>query len=311
MGPLYSERMTGMDLNLIRTFLSIYEHRSLTRAAQELSITQPSVSYALGRLRKQLSDQLFIRNADGMVPTRRASELFQIFKTAVRNIDASVEAGRSFDPSATQQQFRLCLSDLGELAFLSPILQKFGQEAPNATLEVVPMQIGEVSQWLMQGDIDAAVASVDIEGAEHCEVLYEDRYVCVLANSYDGSAGTLDREEFSSLRHMAIDPSSGHYQADALLESMGVKRRIGLRLHHFSVLPHLIANSDYAAIVPLRVAEMFTAQWPVTIRELPFGMPTFDVSLYWNGTEPRSPARSWFQQTIADALRRPLRDARP
>ncbi|XTR50877.1 LysR family transcriptional regulator [Pseudarthrobacter sp. So.54] len=38
----------SLDLNLIRTFLSIYDHRSVTRAAQELSLTQPTVSHALG-----------------------------------------------------------------------------------------------------------------------------------------------------------------------------------------------------------------------------------------------------------------------
>jgi DNA-binding transcriptional LysR family regulator len=298
--------MAGMDLHLIRTFLSIYESGSLTRAAEELSVTQPSVSYALARLRKQLADQLFIRNAEGMIPTRRATELFTTFKTAVNAIDASVEAGRTFDPAVTRQQFRLCLTDLGELAFLSPILQAFGSQAPDATLEIVPMQIDAVSQWLIQGEIDAAVASVPIEGAEHHEVLYEERYVCVLPETYSGSPSQLSAEEFAFLRHVAIDPSAGHSQADRLLESMGIQRRIGLRLHHFSVLPYVIASSDYAAIVPLRVAELFAAQWPVTLRELPFTIPSFNVSLYWNGTPPTSPAQKWFHQTVAAALKQPL-----
>lgn len=298
--------MANVDLHLLRTFLTIYETRSLTRAAAVLSVTQPSVSYALARLRKQLADPLFIRDPDGMAPTRRAAELFKTFKSAVGAIDASVEAGRNFDPALTKQQFRLCLSDLGELAFLPPILRAFGTEAPHATLEIVPMQIDSVSRWLLHGDIDAAVASVPIEGAEHNEVLYEERYVCVLPESFTGSPHTLTQDEFASLRHVAIDPSSGHRQADELLESMGVERRIGLHMHHFSVLPHVIAGNDYAAIVPLRVAELFTAQWPVTLRELPFDMPSFNVSLYWNGTLPMPPARTWFHQTITDSLKRPL-----
>lgn len=105
--------MAGMDLHLIRTFRSIYESGSLTRAAEELSVTQPSVSYALARLRKQLADQLFIRNAEGMILTHRATELFITFKTAVNAIDASVEAGKTFDPAVARQQFRFCLTDLG------------------------------------------------------------------------------------------------------------------------------------------------------------------------------------------------------
>lgn len=133
------------------------------------------------------------------------------------------------------------------------------------------MQIDLVSQWLITGEIDAAVASIPIEGAEHHEVFYEERYVCLLPKTYSGSPTKLSAEEFASLRHVAIDPSAGHPQADRLLESMAIQRRMGLRrLHHFSILPCVIASSDYAAIVPLRVAELFAAQWPVTLRELPF-----------------------------------------
>lgn len=292
-----------MDLSLLRTFTAIYETGSLTRAALTLSVTQPSVSYGLGRLRKQLGDPLFIRTADGMIPTRRATELFETIKPAVAAIDATVEAGRTFDPASARQQFRLCLSDLGELAFLPPILHAFGNEAPHATLEVIPMQIDSVSRWLLRGEIDAAVASVPIEGADHHEILYQERYVCVLPENYPGSPEQLALDEFAALRHVAIDQSSGHSQADRLLESMGVERRVVLRLHHFSVLPQIVASNDYAAIVPFRVAELFTAQQPVTFRELPFNIPTFNVSLYWNGATPVSPARTWFREMIANALK--------
>ncbi|MDR6639518.1 LysR family transcriptional regulator [Paenarthrobacter nitroguajacolicus] len=295
--------MTGMDLNLLRAFMTIYETGSLTRAAATLSVTQPSVSYALGRLRKQLGDPLFIRSAEGMTPTRRATELFATIKPAIEVIDSTVETGRTFEPASTRREFRLCLSDLGELTFLPRILRAFGSAAPNATLEIIPMQIDSVSDWLMRGEIDAAVASVPIEGAEHREILYEERYVCVLPQSYTGSSATLTLKEFAALPHIAIDRSSGHYQADRLLESMQIKRRVVLRLHHFSVLPQIVAGSDYAAIVPLRVAELFATQQPVTFRELPFQMPAFNVSLYWNGAPPVSPARAWFRETIAEALK--------
>jgi hypothetical protein len=47
------------DLNLVRTFLRLYETRSVTRTAEQMSLTQPSVSHALRRLRKQFNDNLF------------------------------------------------------------------------------------------------------------------------------------------------------------------------------------------------------------------------------------------------------------
>lgn len=61
-------------MNLLRTFLEIYEAKSVTRAAQELSLTQPTVSYTLARLREQLGDPLFVRGTGGLEPTARADD---------------------------------------------------------------------------------------------------------------------------------------------------------------------------------------------------------------------------------------------
>ena len=44
--------MSHIDLNLIRTFVTLYEARSVTLAAERLFVTQPSVSYGLARLRE-------------------------------------------------------------------------------------------------------------------------------------------------------------------------------------------------------------------------------------------------------------------
>jgi len=56
----------AVDLNLLAVFDALYETRSVTRAAGRLSLTQPTVSGMLGRLRHAFSDPLFVRTAGGM-----------------------------------------------------------------------------------------------------------------------------------------------------------------------------------------------------------------------------------------------------
>lgn len=58
-----------LDLNLLRVLRTVYAKRNVTRAAEALFTTQSAVSNALRRLRERLDDPLFIRGADGMVPT--------------------------------------------------------------------------------------------------------------------------------------------------------------------------------------------------------------------------------------------------
>ncbi|WP_434620781.1 helix-turn-helix domain-containing protein [Arthrobacter sp. A5] len=65
----------GIDQNLVRTFLSIYEHRSVTRAAEDLSSTQPTVNHALGRPRPVstlLTRKLSLGSDHVFDPCRRA-----------------------------------------------------------------------------------------------------------------------------------------------------------------------------------------------------------------------------------------------
>ena len=57
------------DLNLLRVLVSLDDTRNVTRAAQQLGMSQSGLSTALNRLRLQFEDTLFVRTAGGMEPT--------------------------------------------------------------------------------------------------------------------------------------------------------------------------------------------------------------------------------------------------
>ncbi|NYI66942.1 LysR family transcriptional regulator [Spelaeicoccus albus] len=296
--------MSALELNLIRTFTAIYETGSVTEASTMLSVTQPSVSYGLARLRKQLADPLFVRSGTTMAPTDRAVELYPTLSRAVSAIDAAVGGDEQFDPATSRRMFRLCLSDLGEFSFLPAILSRLRREAPDVAIDVVPMEIDQVRGWLRHGSIDAAIASIPLPGLRQRKILTSDRYVCMVPESWAGAGShePLSVDEFQSLRHVVIDQESGHHQVDEAIEAARLERRTVLKLRHFAVLPGLMANSDIAAIVPLQVAEQFTQSWPVVIRELPIDIPTFDVSLYWNDATSESKASRWFLELLNRSL---------
>ena len=66
--------LATFDLNLLLVFEAILRERSVTRAAEHLSLSQPAMSHALNRLRWLLKDQLFVRTPAGMMPTPRAEQ---------------------------------------------------------------------------------------------------------------------------------------------------------------------------------------------------------------------------------------------
>src|SRR3954453_22924573 len=106
--------VTGFDLNLVRVFVLLYETRSVTATAEAVHVSQPTVSYSLGKLRRRFDDELFRRGRDGLVPTVVADRLYEPLRDALAGIDGAVDPARSFEPSTAQAQFTIAMSDLGE-----------------------------------------------------------------------------------------------------------------------------------------------------------------------------------------------------
>ena len=64
-------KIRNIDLNLLKVFDAVMKENNITRAAQSLSVSQPTVSNALRKLRLIYNDQLFVRHAKGVLPTSR------------------------------------------------------------------------------------------------------------------------------------------------------------------------------------------------------------------------------------------------
>lgn len=294
--------MSQLDLNLIRTFLVLYETRSVTGAAERLFVTQPSVSYALARLRDLLDDPLFVRGRDGMRPSHKAQALYPTFRQALDNIENAIENNDLYEPARSDRRFRLAMTDLGEMTLLPSILQRIHTLAPAVELEVISLEIDHVADWLATGQIDAAICSRRIPGnAVERLPLVPERYVCAIAERFAPATETLTLPQFLHCHHAVVTRISGHGMAEEVLNGMGVQRKISLEVPHFSVLPALLQQSPLLVILPLLIARNFARSTPLRIFELPFPVPSFEVALHWQQSATHSPAQRWFRQVIIDA----------
>lgn len=299
--------MSHFDLNLITTFVTLYETQSVTVTAERLFVTQPSISYSLAKLREQFDDVLFVRNSQGMRPTRLAAQLYIGFKQAIRCIDASVSEAKKFEPNHSSRQFRLALSDIGEMVLLPRLMSRLNILAPNIELEIIPLEIDQVGAWLNDGYIDAAICSRDVTGnGILSKKLVSQRYVCLLDAGHPRIQASLSMEQFLTESHILVTRTSGHGMAEDVLQKLGVKRRIKLRLPHFSVLPKLIPGTQLLVILPSQIAENFCdLSKQLKTYELPFEVPTFDVTLHWHSRSAQSTALSWFIEQVQVTLSEP------
>ena len=126
------------DLNLLRVFDEVMAERSLTRAAQNLSLTQPAVSNALRRLRDSLGDELVRRNGSSMEPTPRALALWPTVRESLRQLQGSL-APSAFAPAEADDSFVLAMADATAAELLPGLMRILEAEAPSVSLHVLPL----------------------------------------------------------------------------------------------------------------------------------------------------------------------------
>ncbi|WP_417833141.1 LysR family transcriptional regulator [Thalassospira xiamenensis] len=116
-----------LDLGWLRTFDAVGRLGSLTRAAQELGLTQPAVTYQIRRVEEQLGLSLFHRSQGGSRLTEAGEVLFRAVRASVERIDDAAQEtlrkARSGDPDFYRLWFCCLLADAARGGFPSPASQ--------------------------------------------------------------------------------------------------------------------------------------------------------------------------------------------
>lgn len=291
-----------IDLVQVRTFVHLYETRSVTATAELMHVTQPSVSYTLGKLRRRFGEELFVRTPDGLQPTAAAADLYEPFRSALETIDRAAGPAETFEPEESDREFTMMLSEFGELSFLPLLLGRFGELAPRARLSVRHLVVDSAPELLARGQLDLAVTSVRLP-----EELLVRRpfmgvdYVALAAADHPRLRGhQLGPREFAQERYVSVRGTTGHLGPVRLLERVGLESRVELELTNFSAVPYVVAETSLLAIVPRHIAEIFAARHAVTAWDLPWAVEPIEVAAYTR--RAAGPARQWLADFVVETL---------
>jgi DNA-binding transcriptional LysR family regulator len=299
--------LKNMDLNLLRVFQAISDERSLTQAGNRLHLSQPAVSAALGRLRALFDDPLFIRTRDGMQPTPAAVELAKPIGRALQAVQDALSYAEGFEPASSGRVFRVSMTDVAEMVFLPPICDQLRVDAPRVRLHAEPVAQDQIAEALRTGQLDFAIGNLPaLKAATRHALLFSESYCCLTRKR----AGLpphdeLTRHDYLALSHVHVrSAESSHSQLEQSLLALGIERHIALVISHFSVLPLILAQSDLAATLPLRIARLFNAGGQFHVYQLPAALPAVEVTMHWHEDFEHDNGGRWLRQMVVDLLRR-------
>lgn len=294
------------DLNLLVVFDAVASTRSVTKAADRLSLSQPAVSHALNRLRDKLGDPLFTRGSDGLRATPRAIEMMEPIKEILRSAEAVFAMG-SYDPVVDPRRFRLAASEYAISALIHVLIPKLCETAPKAVLEVLPFG-QSVLPDLESGALDCSFWAGPLPNSPWIgKQLFSERLVGLISKTHPlaekAEQGSLSLDDYLAYPHITVsmkDPFRS--QIDTALDEVGRTRTVSVSTHSFAASIASLLTSNLITTLPSRLAAS-SLQAGLVSFEVPLTVPDFQYSLIWHSRTHTDLAMIWFRDLIADLAR--------
>jgi DNA-binding transcriptional LysR family regulator len=287
------------DLNLLVTLDVLIEEGSVTKAADRLGMSAPSLSRALARIRETLGDPILVRAGRDLVPTPRAMALRDRVHDLVEEATQLLRPHEVQSFESLDRQFTIRANEAVVAAFAADLLTKLHAEAPLVSLRFAP-EGEEDDDALREGRIDLEIGALREMGPEmRIQTIFRDHYFGVARADHPIFDEELTPQLFAQFDHISVSRRGrARGPVDRALNELGLERRVTLIVASFPAALCALPGNDLIALVPGIVL--------AGIRGLETNLRSFDIPLT---LESVVMAHAWHPRMDNDPAHRFLRDA--
>jgi DNA-binding transcriptional LysR family regulator len=293
--------ISNFDLNLLRVFDMLMREQNVSRAAERLALTQPTVSNALARLRDLLDDPLLLRVGRRMRPTPKALALEGPIRAALQQIAQSLATGDPFEPLRSQRQLRVALTDFVEQLCMPPLLSYLQTHAPHLRIDVEHLTPNLPVDALDRGQLDLVLGRFDDVPARFTRLLWRSETLLVATRQgHPQLSHGMDLNTFLKLRHLWVHGGQTRGMVDQWLAEQSLARQIVYTTPNYLQAAHLVSATDLCVVLPTRLAQQFANLLPLDLHELPFALKPFELELVYLSHRQHDPALAWLVTRIME-----------
>ena len=296
-----------IDLNLLTTLKVLLDEKNVTKASEKLNLSQSATSHALKRLRKMFKDPLLERSSAGMRPTPRALALRETLEDILLDIEQLVTKP-VFIPASVKGILRIAASDYGTTVILPTVLQQLSQKSPHIDIECYDWQ-PDTLERIKNREIDLGLGVIDLSKTDGIEAqnLFSENFVSIVRNNHPILQENIDIESYISYPHALISTGSPIHsiknspksRVDSVLESLGVNRRVMVKLPHFFSAALIVSKTNIILTLPRRVA-LHYANKNITLFEPPIDLGEYTYMQIWSKHCNNVPFQVWIRNLISD-----------
>ncbi len=292
-------QLGDIDLNSLVHLHELLESASVSKAAEQLGVTQSAMSHMLRRLRQTFDDPLLVRERQGMARTPRAEALREPLYHSLLGLQDTLTKHQRFVPAASKRRFRVAMSDYLQTVLLPGLVEVISREAPEIELQVEGLGvIDRIMDRLLSGELDLATGGplLEVVPGVECELLCRDRLWCAVRRDHPKIGERLELADYLAFPHMLISPRGyGESSVDMALAGMGHRRRVAVRVQSFVSALFLLRASDNLLTAPERVLRAYADALDLRLLEPPIDLPGFEITLLWSRHERHDAALAWLR----------------
>lgn len=297
--------LRSVDLNLLVILQALLNLRHISRAAEQLNMSQPAVSRALARLKECFDDELLVRTQSGYQLTERAKALEPVLDRVLGEVSQMIKPV-VFEPSKTTQTLYLSGVDLELLPQMAKLAKRLFEKAPELKVEIVQLA-GEHFKLLDSGDVHFCVSGFTPDFADdqfHRMKIGEFDSVAVMDANNPRAQGLTLSNYLTASHGLVSITGKGPGVIDEQLKRMGLKRRVNLRLTSFMSVGEYCEGSHLVFALPRPIAVSLAQHRNIVLTELPaeIQMPDIQLYLYWHHRYHNDPLCKWVRQELFSLL---------
>lgn len=243
-----------VNLELYRVFYTVAKCGSLTKAAEELYISQPAVSQAIKQLETQLGGQLFNRTHKGMeLSETGGKQIFSTVEKALKLFDEAESKYSELKDTATGV-VRICASDTVSTHFLLPYIKEYHEMHPNVNLVLQNCTSSETIEMLKNGKGDVGFVNLPIDDSDihlsNIVMHLHDTFVCS-EKFKELTSGTVELKRLQDYPLLMLELSTATRQAIvSFAHSQGIHLHPEIELASLELMTSLAKNGIGIACIP-------------------------------------------------------------
>lgn len=192
--------MTNIDFELLKIFYEVAKEENITRASENLFISQPAVSQSIKKLENELGGVLFNRNNKGLSLTEEGKSFFEYVKRAIEMIEKGEDEFSNFK-SLKSGKVKIGISTMLAKQILIKPLIHFHKDFGDIKIEILNGLTKDLIEELEKGNLDIIIFSENINSGNLDSVVIKECHHCFIYNKE-----FYQFDEIMSLRHLENTP---------------------------------------------------------------------------------------------------------